>query len=54
MPWEKKPHNRLRRFARHNRELIFVGCIAVFILAAIFFLFYFMSSGRFLKPGGGD
>ena len=35
---------------RHNRGAIFFGFIALVIAGIVFGLFYFMSSGRYVKP----
>ena len=49
MPWERRKHNRLRHFVRHNRNLVAGGFILLFVLAVVFGLFYFITSSRFVR-----
>jgi hypothetical protein len=51
MPRERRPHNKFRRFLRHNRELVFVVFITLLVLAIVFGLFYFMTSSRYAIKG---
>ncbi len=51
MPYERRKHSRWRRFVRHNRELITGGLIFLVLLLAVAFLFYYLSSSRFVNQG---
>lgn len=51
MPWERRKHSRVRKFFRHNQPLVTGLVIFLVVLVIVAFLFYFMTSSRFVTRG---
>ena len=49
-PQPRRGSSRWRRFLRHNRQFFFIVFLMVIVVTVVAFLFWVMTSPRFVKP----